>query len=203
MDADGEDTAEGVLQLLRAYSNKGGAIAIFAERSRRLESPVFRLFYLCYKIMHRCLTGVSIRVGNFSVLPAQYLGSLSIMSELWNHYAAAVFRSKLPFNTIPIPRGPRIGGTSQMNFVGLVSHGLSAMSVFGDVVGVRVLVLSLIGSLLTGIGIFAVITTRVFTNWAIPGWATYATGLLVIILFQLITIAASFTFVVLLNRTHF
>jgi polyisoprenyl-phosphate glycosyltransferase len=203
MDADGEDTAEGVLQLLRAYSNKGGAIAIFAERSRRLESPVFRLFYLCYKIMHRCLTGVSIRVGNFSVLPAQYLGSLSIMSELWNHYAAAVFRSKLPFNTIPIPRGPRIGGTSQMNFVGLVSHGLSAMSVFGDVVGVRVLVLSLIGSLLTGIGIFAVITTRVFTNWAIPGWATYATGLLVIILFQLITIAASFTFVVLLNRTNF
>jgi polyisoprenyl-phosphate glycosyltransferase len=90
-----------------------------------------------------------------------------------------------------------------MNFVGLVSHGLSAMSVFGDVVGVRVLVLSLIGSLLTGIGIFAVITTRVFTNWAIPGWATYATGLLVIILFQLITIAASFTFVVLLNRTNF
>jgi hypothetical protein len=30
---------------------------------------------------------------------------LGVMSELWNHYTAAVFRSKLPFITIPIPRG--------------------------------------------------------------------------------------------------
>jgi len=203
MDADGEDTAEGVVQLLRAYSNKGGAIAIFAERSRRLESPLFRLFYLFYKIIHRCLTGVSIRVGNFSVLPAPYLDSLSTMPELWSHYAAAVVRSKLPFNTIPIPRGRRIDGKSQMNFVSLVLHGLSAISVFGDIVGVRVLILSLIGSLVALVGIFAVITTRVATNWAMPGWATYATGLLVIILFQLTTIAASFTFVALFNRTNF
>jgi len=38
MDADGEDTPEGVAQLLRAYSDTHGETAILAERSRRSES---------------------------------------------------------------------------------------------------------------------------------------------------------------------
>ena len=115
MDGDGEDTPGGALELLRAFSGT----AIFAERSRRSESLVFQLFYQLYKLLHRILTGISVRVGNFSILPSRYLGTLVVMSELWNHYAAAVFRSGLPFTTIPIPRGNRITGTSKMNFVSL------------------------------------------------------------------------------------
>lgn len=168
MDADGEDTPEGVSQLLRAYCENQGRLAVFAERSRRSESLVFRFFYRLYKIVHRCLTGISVRVGNFSILPAPYLNTLVVMSELWNHYAAAVFRSNLPFTMIPIPRGTRIAGTSRMNFVALVSHGLSAISVFGEVVGVRLLIGSLAGSLLAGLAIVVVATIRLFTNWALP-----------------------------------
>jgi glycosyltransferase involved in cell wall biosynthesis len=202
MDADGEDTPEGVAQLLRAYFDTSGAKAIFAERSRRAESLVFRSFYRFYKLLHRCLTGVSVRVGNFSILPSPYLNTLVVMSELWNHYAAAVFRSKLPFTMIPIPRGTRIFGTSRMNFVALVSHGLSAISVFGDIVGVRLLIGALAGSLLAGVGMVLVAMIRLFTNRAIPGWATYATGTLAIVMIQLITIATSFTFFMLSNRTN-
>lgn len=99
------------------------------------------------------LTGIRVRVGNFSILPFAYLDTLVVMSELWNHYAASVFRSKLPFAMIPIPRGTRFAGTSKMNFVALVSHGLSAISVFGDIVGVRLLIGALAGSLLAGLGI--------------------------------------------------
>jgi hypothetical protein len=76
------------------------------------------------------------------------------------------------------------------------------MSVFGDIVGVRVLIGSLAGSLLACLGMALVIMIRLFTDWAIPGWATYATGTLAIILIQLITIASSFTFFVLSNRTN-
>src|SRR5688572_20668752 len=50
MDADGEDTPEGALQLLQNFT---GATAIFAERSRRTESLVFRIFYRVYKVLHR------------------------------------------------------------------------------------------------------------------------------------------------------
>ena len=202
MDADGEDTPEGAAQLLRAYSGTHGATAIFAERSRRSESLVFRLFYGLYKVLHRCLTGIGVRVGNFSILPSRYLNTLVVMSELWNHYAAAVFRSHLPFTMVPIPRGTRIAGTSRMNFVALVSHGLSAMSVFGDIVGVRVLIGTLTASLLAGLGIVVVAMVRLFTDRAIPGWATYATGTLAIVIIQLIAMAASFTFFMLSGRTN-
>lgn len=203
MDADGEDTAQGALQLVRAFSAERGARkAIFAGRARRTESFVFRLFYRVYKLLHRIFTGISVRVGNFSILPASYLGTLVVMSELWNHYAAAVYRSGLPFTSIPIPRGYRIAGTSKMNFVSLAAHGMSAISVFGDVVGVRLLAASMAGSVVVFLAILVVAAIRIFTDKAIPGWATYTVGTLIIILIQLITIAASFTFIMLANRIN-
>jgi polyisoprenyl-phosphate glycosyltransferase len=203
MDADGEDTPEGALELLRAYDEgRHQGAAIFAERSRRSESLLFRVFYQVYKVLHRILTGVSVRVGNFSIVPAACLHTLVVMSELWNHYAAAFFRSRLPFTTIPIPRGRRIMGTSRMNFVTLTAHGMSAISVFGDVVGVRLLMGSIFGSLLAALGIITVILIRLLTDKAVPGWATYAVGTLVIILSQLITIGLSFTFTMLSNRIN-
>lgn len=202
MDADGEDTPQGVLDLLIAFEKSERRSAIFGERSRRSESVIFRAFYHLYRHLHRALTGVRVRVGNFSILPFTYLSTLASMSELWNHYAAAVFRSRLAFRMIPIPRGTRIAGSSKMNFVALVSHGLSAISVFGDIVGVRLLIASLLGSTLAGLGIVLVVIIRLFTDRAIPGWATYATGALAIIMIQFITVAASFTFFVLSSRTN-
>jgi hypothetical protein len=204
MDADGEDTPDGALQLVRAFSasRRGSAKAIFAERSRRTESVTFRLFYLVYKALHLILTGIRVRVGNFSILPSACLSKLVVMSELWNHYAAAVFRSGIPLTTIPIPRGYRITGKSRMNFVSLVAHGISAISVFGDTVGVRLLVGSIAGSVVIASGIIAVIVVRLFTNRAIPGWATYTVGTLTVILIQLIMISGTFTFTMLSNRIN-
>jgi hypothetical protein len=197
MDGDGEDTPDGALQLLSAFS---GETAIFAKRSRRTESFVFRVFFQLYKLLHRMLTGVRVEVGNFSVLPSSYLRTLVVMSELWNHYAAAVFRSGLPFTTTPIPRGHRIAGKSKMNFVSLTAHGMSAISVFGDVVGVRLLITSMAGAVMAFVGIVAVIWIREFTSQAIPGWATCVAGALAIILIQFVTMASSFTFTFVSNR---
>jgi glycosyltransferase involved in cell wall biosynthesis len=201
MDGDGEDTPAGALQLIGTFLAAEGKTLVFAERARRVESFTFRAFYQIYKALHLALTGIAVRVGNFSILPRGYLGTLIVSSELWNHYAAAVFRSQLPFTMIPIPRGYRIAGKSRMNFVSLVMHGLSAVSVFADVVGVRLLIGSLAGSLMAGVGIATVAIIRLFANQAIPLWATYAAGALSIILIQLVTLATCFTFFMLAGRT--
>ncbi|MGA2570061.1 MAG: glycosyltransferase [Terracidiphilus sp.] len=199
MDGDGEDTPEGVLQLLGAYT---GETAVFARRSRRTESMTFRVFYRLYKLVHYLLTGVKVQVGNFSIVPSKYLGTLVVTSELWNHYSAAVIRSGLRMTTTPIPRGHRIAGSSKMSFVTLAAHGMSAISVYGDIVGVRLMVGSIIGSLLAAAGIAAVAAVRIFTNRAIPGWATYSIGALAIILMQFVTLGLSFTFTFLSNRIN-
>lgn len=199
MDGDGEDTPAGALQLLNEFN---GEAAIFAKRSRRTESSVFRVFYQLYKLIHYLLTGVKVQVGNFSILPSKYLGTLAVTSELWNHYSAAVIRSGLPLTTTPIPRGYRITGSSKMNFVTLAAHGMSAISVYGDIVGVRILLGSMLGSLLAALGIVAIIAIRVFTSRAIPGWATYSIAALAIIFIQFISLALSFTFTFLSNRIN-
>ncbi len=202
MDADGEDTAEGALQLLRSFEQTGGKEAVFAERVRRTESLWFRVFYHAYRVLHRILTGVSVRVGNFSILPRSYLTSLVVMSELWNHYAASVFRSRLPFSTTPISRGNRIDGSSKMNFTALAVHGMSAISVFSDTLGVRVLIGSLVAALMVLIPIVAVVVTGRVTDTPVATWAKYALGMLVIVFIQLITLAATFAFTTMSNRIN-
>ena len=117
-----------------------------------------------YRFVHLLLTGERVRVGNFSVIPRDLLRRLVAVSDLWNHYAAAVFHARIPYTTIPTTRGTRYAGASQMNFVALVTHGLSAMSVFGDRIGVRLLIVTcaLAGLILSAAGALLV--------WHAGGW---------------------------------
>ena len=108
MDADGEDRPEDIPALLDAFVAGNGREVVFAARSKRMEGLAFTLSYHAYRIVHKALTGISVRVGNFSVIPIESLGRLMVVSELWNHYAAAVFRSRIPYTSVPIPRGTRI-----------------------------------------------------------------------------------------------
>ena len=114
------------------------------------------------------------------------LESLVVVSELWNHYAAAVYKAKLPIGLIPAQRNCRLEGSSRMNLVALVVHGLSAMAVFGDRIGVRLLILVSFGMSLVGLALIGVIGIRFLTPLAIPGWATYVVGILLVILMQML-----------------
>lgn len=141
MDGDGEDPPEHVPLLLEAWAAQPGRV-LFAERRKRMESVTFRTLYHCYRMLHWILTGVSVRVGNFSVVPAEALPALSASPDLWNHYAAAVFRLRWPTATLPLDRGRRYAGRSKMNFASLCVHGLSAISVFSDLAGARLMAMA-------------------------------------------------------------
>jgi polyisoprenyl-phosphate glycosyltransferase len=202
MDGDGEDAPDDVPRLLARLNATGNGKVIFAARQRRTERLTFRLFYVLYRFAHRVLTGIPVRVGNFSAIPGALVGRLVVVSELWNHYAAAVFKARLPHESIPTARAKRLSGRSRMNFVALVSHGLSALSVHADVIGVRLLVLAaLMVVLLSGL-IATVVGVRMLTSLAIPGWATTAGGLLAIVLIETIAGAVFFSFLVLHGRSQ-
>jgi hypothetical protein len=200
MDGDGEDAPEDIPRLLARLEAERGAAIVFAERTRRSESFRFRFFYFIYRQLHWLLTSVRVRVGNFSAVPRQRLESLVAVSDLWNHYAAAVFHSRQPYVTVPTRRARRLGGRSSMDFVSLVTHGLSAMSVYREVIGVRLLVLAIALASLAAAGLMATVLLRLRTTLAIPGWATFTTGLLLILLVQAILLALVFCFVILGER---
>ena len=200
MDGDGEDDPSDVPRLLDRLRAERGRAIVFADRSRRSESWTFRIFYILYKLLHYALTGEKVRVGNFSAIPRRRLASIVVVAEMWNHYAAAVFRSRQPYCTIPTRRASRLRGRSSMNFVALVTHGLSAISVFGDVVGVRLLVLAVVLGLSALGALAAVAAVRLATTLAIPGWATYCAVLSLILFGHAIIMAFVFSFFILGSR---
>jgi glycosyltransferase involved in cell wall biosynthesis len=203
MDADGEDQPRDVLRLVEQWRRENSDKVVFALRTRRSEGPVFRVFYALYRWVFQGLTGQAIRVGNFSLIPRSLLRRLVAVSEIWNHYASGVQRAKVPCLYLPTERGKRLAGHSTMNFVSLVTHGMSAISVHAETIGTRMMVLAM----LLGFGIVlamgAVVSVRFLTNLAIPGWATYVFGLLSLMLMQIFFIALFFAGTVLHGRNAY
>jgi polyisoprenyl-phosphate glycosyltransferase len=200
MDGDGEDRAEDLPALLAEFENGGGAEVVFAARTKRCESIAFQFFYQAYRLIHHVLTGVEVRVGNFSVVPRAALRRLTASADLWNHYAAAVLRARLPRRLLPLARGPRLAGESKMNFVSLLVHGLTAMSVFSDQVSARLLAASAGFAVLAAALMVAAVCVRMFTDLAIPGWTTYTIGALLGLVVQCVTFTILFAFMIASRR---
>lgn len=200
MDADGEDDPRDVPRLLARCEEEEFAKIVFAMRERRSEGPLFRVFYFLYKALHRFLTGRRVEIGNFSVVPGPILPRLIVISEIWNHYAAAVIKSRLPSAMLPTHRAKRLAGESRMNFVALVMHGLSAMSVFADIIGVRLLLLSSLMVILTLLALGGILVVQLGTDLYVPDWGIYTVGLLILIAFQALTTVIAFTLTRLSGR---
>ena len=201
LDGDGEDDPKDIPRLLERMEVGGYQEVVFAERRKRSEGVLFVAGYHAYRWLHHVLTGVPVRFGNFSIIPRCHLDRLVCADELWNHYAASVVKLKLPFSLLHTERAHRLARESRMNTLSLVVHGLSAMSVFSEQIGVRLLfATSTCGVLLLAL-ITAVVVVRFMTDLAVPGWATYTTGILLLMLGQLFVACLLFAFITLSGRT--
>lgn len=201
MDGDGEDRPADVSRLIAAaYANPGSVI--FAGRTKRSEPGTFQLGYLTYKVLFRVLTGHRINFGNFSLLPAEVVSRLCHMPEVWNNFAAATIRSRLPWAVVPTERGRRYAGRSRMNYLSLVTHGLSALSVYTDLIFVRILFGCALVAGATVLGIVVAIAVRLATSLAIPGWTTNVVAALTILLFQTGMLMVATTLMLLSARSN-
>jgi hypothetical protein len=90
-----------------------------------------------------------------------------------------------------------------MNFISLVAHGLSSISVYVDIIFVRLL-LCCVGVI--GIGVLAIIVVvcyKLFTNLATPGWTTTLVGMFLIIMFQAGVFILGSALILLGNRSNY
>ncbi|MEZ4905562.1 MAG: glycosyltransferase [Spirosomataceae bacterium] len=200
MDADGEDAPQDINALILA-SEKSPDRIIFAQRTKRQESSTFKFFYGIYKFIFKQLTGKVITFGNFSIIPQRRLQNIVRVSEIWNNYPGGVIKSRLPYDFIPTERGKRLAGKSKMNFVSLVLHGLSTISVLIDVAAVRILIFSVLMSAAALLIIFVVLFLKWINN-ASPGWASTLSSALLIVVLQSFLISLFLVFMVLQYRTQ-
>jgi hypothetical protein len=144
MDADGEDRPEDAVRLIESIMDRP-SVVLFAERRKRFEGITFRIGYSLFRQLHHLLTGIPVRMGNFSVISFSALGRLAYTPELWSHYAGEVFKSRVQFECIPIDRGRRLRGRPQMTMTSLIMHGLAGIATFHETVATRLLVANTVG----------------------------------------------------------
>ena len=203
MDSDGEDRPEDARRLVSAVETESATSIFVAQRSKRSEGGAFKFWYRLYKAAFRGLSGQSIDFGNFCLMPMPVAKRMAFSPETWNHFAAALTKSRVPLVRIPTSRGNRIAGRSSMNLVSLVSLGMSAMSVYSDVLFVRLLMAGIALSVLAAAGMVTVVVIKFFTDFAIPGWATSAAGLLAIMLIQAVTLSLTAAILALSSRSNY
>jgi hypothetical protein len=202
MDSDGEDRPDDIGAMLHLSEDHPSAIVV-AKRSQRSESRSFREFYKLYKMLFRMFTGRVIDFGNFCLIPSNQMARITHMGELWNHFAGTLVRSKAPLASLSTVRGKRYAGQSTMNFVSLVVHGLSAISVFSDLMFVRLLVVSLLVGIVPVLISVAALVLRFTTDLAIPGWTTNVAGFAILSLLQTLTLLMTSVFASLSGRSGF
>jgi len=202
MDSDGEDRPEEIAKLLAAFRDKGEAI-ILAKRSKRSESRSFRFGYFVYKVLFWLLTGARLSSGNFSVVPFRALRSLTHSTSLWNNLPATLIRSRFRLLAVPTERGVRYAGLPKMNLISLVVHGLSAISVYLDVIFVRLLISAAGLVLVAVLAILVAAAIRLFTDLATPGWATQIVLAFFIVILQAAIFIVGITLMLLAGRVQY
>lgn len=200
IDADGEDRPQDAALLLEVHSKDPQAVVVAQRRSRQ-EAAKFRFFYGVYKALFHALTGRRLDFGNFSVLSACAAERLVLMGELWNHYPAAIMRSRLPIVRVPLDRQQRYAGRSRMNFTALVNHGLAGIAAFIDTAFARLLVLAVAVTGVFGVLAAAGVVLRLAIGVPIPGWAALGASVAMIGLIQIAAALVVLSFLTLSARS--
>lgn len=200
MDSDGEDPPADIPALLQALRAAPQGVAV-ASRKKRNESLGFRIGYAIYKKMYEILCGKAIDFGNFCAISPAALDQLVHTPEIWNHLAASISKLRCRIVRVPHDRARRYDGSSKMTVQSLVLHGMSALSVYTDVILIRIMFATLAMAALAGLSIAVILGLYLFSSWTVRGWTSILAGVMFAILVQVLAASLAASFLLLSNRS--
>ena len=157
MDGDGEDRPEELSLLIEKIKYYPDTV-VTANRVKRSEGFIFRFCYVVHKYLTFIFTGHSIKYGNYTCLPKSAVNEMINEPSTWSSFSGSVAKLFRDRKFIPSIRGKRYFGLSKMNFINLLKHSLSIISVFKITLLIRS-VLFLIIYLFLLVGKITVITS--------------------------------------------
>lgn len=166
LDGDGEDDPGAVVELAGIRD----ASIVFVGRGKRSESIGFKLGYFAYRQLFRSIAGRPISFGNFSMIDRRVLEA--VLDRSFVHYAAFLSRQQVPQRIIVRDRRKRIDGESKMGFRSLSLHAFRSLIEYSEEVLAVFLKAFLYLSVVFLLSILTIVGIKVFTEAAIPGWAS-------------------------------
>jgi hypothetical protein len=170
MDADGEDKPEDAVTIAKLLENEQ---IVMAKRGSRESSFAFKIGYFLYLKLFKRLVGIEFKSGNFIGISSSYIPTILTIPTLRKHVAASIMRRGVNIKYLEFDRAPRIDGSSQMNFAGLVLHAYGAFSVFSDTILVRLcfFFFGIVSLLIPVVSLLGILKLTGELN-AIPGWTS-------------------------------
>ena len=187
LDADGEDKPEDVPRLLEALEDPPVEVSkvVLARRtSRRSATFLFRALYPLFRLVFRAVTGVWVSTGNFAAFNGLTAKRLLLHPSFDTCYSSSLIAMDCPRTLIDCDRGDRYLGQSRMGYSKLSLHALRMLMPFTERIARRTLLLFLSILMLAAVIAVVVLAVRLFTDSAIPGWATYtllALGIVILV----------------------
>ncbi len=175
MDADLQDPPEAITEMFQAW--KKGAKTVVAERSSRAEKNKI-LFNTFYYLLHKVApTLPPVNFGTHCLLDASVMARIKMLKEKNRYFPGLVGFSSPKIEAVPIHRLERQNGKSQVGLKGLIHLAITAFLSFSST---PVRLVSIFGLIASVIAIFSgsvIMGIKIFTNLAIPGWASTMSAL--------------------------
>jgi hypothetical protein len=182
MDSDGEDRPEDLPALLAPLEeDRSHRLLSVARRTKRRESPGFKVSYRLFRNFFRVLTGEVVSTGNFAAMKG------GLMKQIIGHpyfdiaYSATLIGLPLQRALVPCERGERYAGRSGMNASRLIAHGLGMLVPFTDRIAVRGFVAFSASATVSLIVLIGLIVFGLFTGAGVPDWLPFATGAILLV----------------------
>lgn len=175
MDADLQDTPSALNDLFQQW--KKGAKTVVAERGDRKEKNrlLFKAFYFTFHKIARTLPPINF--GTHCLLDKSVVMRLRQMKERNRYLPGLVSYTSREIVPVRVDRQARAHGKSRVGMFGLMNLAVTALLSFSSTPVKMVSVLGLLcagGSLSSGLFIVAI---KLFTERAIPGWASMMTAI--------------------------
>lgn len=170
MDADLQDPPEAIPQMFQAW--KQGAKTVVAERKSREEKNKV-LFNTFYFLLHKIApTLPPVNFGTHCLLDASVIARLKNLKEKNRYFPGLVGFASPKIESVSIHRTERHHGKSRVGLRGLINLAVTAFLSFSTM---PVRLVSLLGLVASGVAILSgsvIVGIKIFTDLAIPGWAS-------------------------------
>jgi dolichol-phosphate mannosyltransferase len=172
MDGDFQDPPELIPELVGEWKN--GADIVLAKRTKRNENFLQRLLTKWFYIIFKALAEISIpnQVGTFCLMDRRVVQKINQMPERQRYFAGLRSWVGYKTSTVDYQRPARKNGKSRVSFRGLISLARLSIISFSKWPLTFVSRISFIASIILFIFGIAVIGIKIFTQLAIPGWAS-------------------------------
>lgn len=175
MDADLQDSADALAPLVEHW--KKGAKTVVVERGERKERGrlAFQAFYY---LLHKSAPQLpSLNFGTHCLLDREVVERLRALPERNRYLPGLVAYSSGPIASVKIDRGTRLHGESRVGLFGLFQLAMTALVGFSNA---PIRLVSFFGLLCAATSLVAgavFIALKLFTPYAIPGWASMMTAI--------------------------